>query len=211
MLFSILYTILMKSRKVVGHSVDTYVNGRFEDSQFIEPNTVYYSIDGSLFAGGNSFNSPFAVNTSTFGFKLDLDGNILSVSKDGGAFNIMTTNLDPTKNYYPYVALLAGRARANFGDSAFKFNLPSGYQPYGVNNTFAGYNIGSASIKEIDDIELNMESQTNLDIPSENKDNLITAGIERRTNKERKLINNNDTIIQDTATIFQPSKGRVGG
>ena len=47
-LFSILYTILMKSRKVVGHSVDTYVNGRFEDMENSEKKVV---MDLLLFDG----------------------------------------------------------------------------------------------------------------------------------------------------------------
>lgn len=47
-LFSILYTILLKSRKVVGHSVDAFVNGRFENLKNSEKHVV---MDSLMFEG----------------------------------------------------------------------------------------------------------------------------------------------------------------
>jgi len=49
-LFSILYIILMKSRKVVGHSVDNFVTGKFENLKNSEKQVVMDSlmIDGDL-------------------------------------------------------------------------------------------------------------------------------------------------------------------
>lgn len=43
-LFSILFTILMKSRKVVGQSVDNFVDGRFQAFQKTEKNLVWDSL-----------------------------------------------------------------------------------------------------------------------------------------------------------------------
>jgi predicted transcriptional regulator len=56
-LFSILFTILLKSRKVVGRSVDTYVNGRFADLDGSEKQVVMDSLlfDGDLEDAKNFF------------------------------------------------------------------------------------------------------------------------------------------------------------
>lgn len=43
-LFSILFTILMKSRKVVGQSVDNYVDGKFQTLENVEKNLVWDSL-----------------------------------------------------------------------------------------------------------------------------------------------------------------------
>lgn len=56
-LFSILFTILMKSRKVVGRSVDSFVNGRFESLKNSEKQVVMESLkfDGDLEDAKNRF------------------------------------------------------------------------------------------------------------------------------------------------------------
>ncbi len=56
-LFSILFTILMKSRKVVGQSVDNYVDGKFQNLEYGEKNLVWDSLrfDGDLEDAKNFF------------------------------------------------------------------------------------------------------------------------------------------------------------
>jgi predicted transcriptional regulator len=56
-LFSILFTILMKSRKVVGQSVDNYVDGRFQAFENSEKSIVWESLhcDGDLEDASNNF------------------------------------------------------------------------------------------------------------------------------------------------------------
>jgi predicted transcriptional regulator len=47
-LFSILFTMLLKSRRVVGHSVDSFVNGRFDR---LQNNEKYIVMESLLFEG----------------------------------------------------------------------------------------------------------------------------------------------------------------
>lgn len=56
-LFSILFTILMKSRKVVGPSVDSFVSGRFRELKNNEKNVVMDSLnyEGDLEDAKNTF------------------------------------------------------------------------------------------------------------------------------------------------------------
>jgi predicted transcriptional regulator len=56
-LFSILFTILMKSRKVVGQSVDSFVDGKFQAFQTSEKNIVWESLhcEGDLEDASNNF------------------------------------------------------------------------------------------------------------------------------------------------------------
>lgn len=56
-LFSILFTILVKSRKVVGQSVDNYVDGKFQSLENIEKNLVWDCLryDGDLEDAKNFF------------------------------------------------------------------------------------------------------------------------------------------------------------
>ncbi|UCE37362.1 MAG: hypothetical protein JSW00_18175 [Thermoplasmata archaeon] len=56
-LFAILYTILLKSRKVVGQSVDSFVDGRFEKLENTEKNAVKNSLlfEGDLEDAKNFF------------------------------------------------------------------------------------------------------------------------------------------------------------
>ena len=65
-LFSVLFTMLMKSRKVVGHSVDVFVNGRFEKLQNGEKDLVMDSLmfEGDLEDARNFFQKNLEFNHS---------------------------------------------------------------------------------------------------------------------------------------------------
>ena len=45
----------------------------------------------------------------------------------------MTSSLTPGASYYPYIALMHGIAKANFGEDGFQYDIPDGYEPYNAN------------------------------------------------------------------------------
>ena len=88
-LFSILYTILMKSRKVVGHSVDNFVSGRFQGLKNSEKEVVMNSlmIDGDLEDAKNIFLK-------------NLNGKAITEEKSNEVINVLTELINCVIEHY---------------------------------------------------------------------------------------------------------------
>ncbi|UCE75186.1 MAG: hypothetical protein JSV56_05650 [Methanomassiliicoccales archaeon] len=89
LLFSILFTILMKSRKVVGQSVDSYVSGRFAEIKNSGKELVMSSL---MFDGDLEDAKEF--------FKRNLNGMILSEQQCEELVNILTELINVVIEHY---------------------------------------------------------------------------------------------------------------
>jgi predicted transcriptional regulator len=79
-LFSILFTILMKSRKVVGQSVDNYVDDKFQSLENIEKNLVWDCLrfDGDLEDAKNFFER----NLNSLGLDEQKSEEVIGILRD---------------------------------------------------------------------------------------------------------------------------------
>jgi hypothetical protein len=82
----------------------------------------YYYNNGTYPAGGTAVST--GAITETKGFALDMDNKTLTVSGSLGSFTI--TGL-VAGTFYPLVYLNGSGVTTNFGASAFKYTVPTGY------------------------------------------------------------------------------------
>lgn len=94
----------------------------------------YIGSDGNTYKGGVGVS--VGTGSATIRHRLDMDAGTYSQAKDGGSFVTVATGL--TGTYYPaifarkavgYTGTMTLTSNVNFGQNAFTYSVPSGYNP----------------------------------------------------------------------------------
>ena len=98
-----------------------------------------FNIGGTIYTRGNgsttadaSYDTP--TNGDNFAVLLDMDSNTLTVKKNNASFGTVTMTTSTGATLFPVITLAVYPSEplkftANFGASAFKYTVPSGYSP----------------------------------------------------------------------------------
>lgn len=88
---------------------------------------AYWAGTGNKYSPNTAFGASYDLNPNTIGVKLDMDAGTIEVLKANVSQGTLVTGLSGT--LYPFIGigLNSGKARANFGASAFVYSVPSGY------------------------------------------------------------------------------------
>lgn len=118
------------------------VNGTYNltaDSYSSANCRFYYCGYGSKYPESVAYGGSFSATNITVSVLLDLDNGTLEFLINGVSQGVSHTNLTSFGTVYPAISSGAGgsgpTATANFGATAFTYNVPSGYKPYNYDPT----------------------------------------------------------------------------
>lgn len=97
----------------------------------------YYSYNGGLFGGGENNKSygASATNGAIIGMLLDLDSGSLTFSRNGVAYAVAYTNIDPSLMWYPAItngSTLLSTGTISFNEDTCTYASPSNYKYFEV-------------------------------------------------------------------------------